>query len=94
MSNDEVNEIAPAAPKALSAGAERMRAHRARRRKRLRCYTPEIRAREIDVLVQRGLLQPDARNDPIAVQMAIYRHLDETLRDASNASIDRFSLPA
>jgi hypothetical protein len=56
--------------------AERMRADR----KRLRCFTLEIRAREIEVLVQRGLLEPDARNEPYEVAMALYRHLDKTLR--------------
>jgi hypothetical protein len=63
-----------------SAAAERMRAHRERRRKGLHCYTLEIRAREIEVLVERGLLERDARNDPYAVKMALYRHLDKTLR--------------
>ena len=67
-------------PLARSAAAERMRAHRERRRSGLRCFTLQIRAREIDVLVQRGLLSPDARNQPYAVIMALYRHLDETLR--------------
>ena len=70
----------PTPPLARSAAAERMHAHRERRRKGLRCFTLEIRAREIDVLVQRGLLSPDARNQPYAVIMALYRHLDETLR--------------
>jgi hypothetical protein len=65
---------------AVSAAAERMRAHRKRQREGLRCFTLEIRAREIDVLVQRGLLKPDARNDPYAIKMALYRHLDGSLR--------------
>jgi hypothetical protein len=67
-------------PLAHSAAAERMCVHRERRRSGLRCFTLQIRAREIDVLVQRGLLSPDARNEPYAVKMALYRHLDETLR--------------
>jgi len=40
----------------------------------------QIREREIDVLVQRGFLHPDARDDPYEVAMALYRHLDKTLR--------------
>jgi hypothetical protein len=64
-------------PLSRSAAAERMHAHRERRRKGLHCFTLEIRAREIDVLVQRGLLSPDARNEPYAVKMALYRHLDK-----------------
>ena len=66
-------------PVARSAAAERMRAHRDRRRKGLHCFTLEIRRREIDVLVKRGLLEPVARNDPYEVKMALYRHLDKTL---------------
>jgi hypothetical protein len=50
-----------------------------RRRKGLHCFTLEIRRREIDVLVKRGLLEPVARNDPYQVKMALYRHLDKTL---------------
>ena len=66
-------------PIACSAAGQRMRAHRDRRRKGLHCFTLEIRRREIDVLVQRGLLEPVARNDPYEVKMALYRHLDKTL---------------
>jgi hypothetical protein len=68
-------------PVASSAAAERMRDHRERKRKGLRCFTLEIRAREVDTLVRRGLLEPDARNDAHAVKMALYRHLDKTLRE-------------
>ena len=81
MSNEaEPDKTVSAAPMSRSAAAERMRAHRKRRRSGLRCFTLQIRAREIDVLVQRGLLEPDARNEPYAVIMALYRHLDKTLR--------------
>jgi hypothetical protein len=80
MSHDtEISDVHAAVPN-RSAGAERMRAHRERRRKGLHCYTLEIRAREIEVLAERGLLERDARNDPYAVKMALYRHLDKTLR--------------
>ena len=81
MSQEAETDVVPLSTQStLSAAAERMRAHRERRRKGLRCFTLEIRAREIDVLVQRGLLSADARNDPYDVKMALYRHLDETLR--------------
>jgi hypothetical protein len=46
-----------------SAAAERMRAHRDRRRKGLRCIRIELRETEVDVLIRKGLLRPDARND-------------------------------
>jgi hypothetical protein len=77
----EIIEAMPTTEPVARSTAERMRAHRERRRKGLHCFTLEIRAREIDVLVHRGLLSPDARNDPYAVQMALYRHLDKTLRE-------------
>ena len=75
----ELDRNAQLPPTTRSAAAERMRAHRDRRRKGLRCFTLEIRRREIDVLVKRGLLEPDARNDPYEVKMALYRHFDKTL---------------
>jgi hypothetical protein len=81
MSQEADTDALPiTAQRILSPGAQRMRAHRERRRKGLHCYTLEIRAREIQVLVERGLLERDARNDPYAVKMALYRHLDKTLR--------------
>ena len=66
-------------PIACSAGAERMRAHRDRRRRGLRCIRIELRETEVDVLIRKGLLRPDARNDLNAVVHALYDHLDATL---------------
>jgi hypothetical protein len=62
-----------------SSAAERMRRHRERRREGLRCLVIELRETEIDVLVQRGLLLADARNDKRAVREALYRYFDRTL---------------
>jgi hypothetical protein len=62
-----------------SPAAERMRRHRERRREGLRCVTIELRETEIDTLVQRGLLQADARNDARAVRKALYQYFDRTL---------------
>ena len=64
---------------ARSAAAERMRAHRKRRRAGLRCVVVQLRETEIDVLIKRGLLKADARNDLNAVVHALYHHLDATL---------------
>ena len=64
---------------ARSAAAERMRAHRKRRRAGLRCVVVQLRETEIDVLIKRGLLKADARNDLSAVVHALYHHLDATL---------------
>jgi hypothetical protein len=69
----EMSTVPETPPIDCSAAAKRMRAHRERRRKGLRCFTLQIREREIDVLVQRGFLHPDTRNDPYEVAMALYR---------------------
>ena len=39
----------------------------------------QLRETEIDVLIKRGLLKADARNDLSAVVQALYHHLDATL---------------
>jgi hypothetical protein len=80
MSPDAEIPITPPAPITRSAGAERMRNHRERRRRRLRCVTVQVREREIDVLIRRGLLKADARNDVFAVRDALYRHFEATLK--------------
>ena len=67
-------------PIACSAAAERMRAHRKRRRAGLRCVVVQLRETEIDVLIRKGLLKADARNDRYAVRDALHAHFDRTLR--------------
>jgi hypothetical protein len=62
-----------------SPAAERMRRHRERRREGLRCLAIELRETEIDVLVLKGLLKADARNNSRAVREALYRYFDSTL---------------
>ena len=62
-----------------SAAAERMRLHRERRRKGLRCVTIQLFEREIDALIRGELLQPEARNDLGAVSEALCTFLDRTL---------------
>jgi hypothetical protein len=59
--------------------ADRMRLHRDRRRQGLRCLTIELRETEIDAFVRMGLLEPEMRNDRIAVSQALYAHLETTL---------------
>ena len=60
-------------------GAERMRLHRERRRKRMRCLTIELREAEIDVFIRRGQLHPDHRVNSAAVRKALYGFLDQYL---------------
>ena len=62
-----------------SLAAERMRRHRQRRRDGLRCLMVELRETEIDVLIGIGLLKAELRDDPGAVSVALYEHLDRTL---------------
>jgi hypothetical protein len=73
----------PTEPVPRSPAAERMRRHRQRRRNRLRCLTIELRETEIGVLMQKGLLKSDARNDLHEIRNALYAHLDRTLGRAA-----------
>jgi hypothetical protein len=66
-----------AAP-ALSAAALRMRRHRERRRKALRCLMIELRDTQVTALIRKGFLKEDVRN-PQAVKSAFYGFLDRTL---------------
>lgn len=62
-----------------SPAAERMRLHRERRRRRLRCLIIELRETEIDALIRKGFLTAEMRNDPKPVRNALYSFLDRTL---------------
>jgi len=76
----EITTNPPTAASATrSAAAERMRAHRQRRRDGLRCVTIEVRDEEISALIGKGMLKADARNDADAIRDALYAHLDHTL---------------
>ena len=66
-------------PVAPSPAAQRMRLHRERRRKGLRCLTIELRETEIDGLIHKGLLKTETRNDVSAVLEALYHYLEVTL---------------
>jgi hypothetical protein len=68
-----------------TAAAHRMRRHRIRRQRGLRCLSIEFREREIAALIARGLLARESQDDSTAVRDALYAHLDRTLggfRDA------------
>ena len=67
---------------ARSLAAERMRLHRARRRRGLRCLMIELRETDVDALICGGLLEHETRNDRNAVRKALYGHLNRTLRPA------------
>ena len=67
---------------ARTQAAERMRLHRERRRRGLRCVMIELRETEVDALVSGGLLEHETRNDRNAVLKALYRHFSRTLGPA------------
>ena len=62
-----------------SLAAERMRRHRKRQRNGLRCFTVELRKTEIEVLVRRGYLNKETRNNERAIIEALYAHFENTL---------------
>jgi hypothetical protein len=72
------NQPAATSP-ARSAAAERMRAHRQRRRDGLRCLTIELRETEIDALARNGFLKDNARNNLRSIEMALYEFLEYAL---------------
>ena len=69
--------MTPAVP--LSQSAARMRRHRQRRRKGLRCLRIDLHEMEIDELIRKGLLKWETRNDQNEIVKAIYKHFDRTL---------------
>ena len=79
---DILNELAKIAFADVTPGARaaaRMRRHRDRRRDGLRCLNIELRATEIDALIDRGLLKPETRNDAKSIIEALYAFFDQTL---------------
>jgi hypothetical protein len=66
----EMSSATPTPPIACSAAAQRMRAHRQRRRDGLRCIVVQLRETEIDELIRRKLLQADERNDVHGIRNA------------------------
>ena len=67
---------------ARSPAAERMRLHRERRRRGLRCLMIELCETEVDALIRGGMLAKETRNDRNAVLKALYGHFSRTLGPA------------
>ena len=74
-----MTNLSNSAPVTRSSAAERMRRHRERRRKGLRCLMIQLHETEVDALIRSGLLNPVMRNDSSAVRKAFYTFLDDTL---------------
>ena len=66
-------------PNARALAAKRMRLHRDRRRRGLRCLMIELRETDVDALIRGGLLEHKTRNDRNAVLKALYGHFNRTL---------------
>ena len=63
-----------------SPAAERMRLHRERKKNGMRCVMIELRETEIDVLIRKGFLTADTRNDTSEIIDAIYAYFDRELK--------------
>jgi hypothetical protein len=63
-----------------SPAAERMRLHRERKKKGMRCLTIELRETEIEALIRKGFLTADTRNDTSEIIDAIYAYFDRELK--------------
>ena len=74
-----------AEPASRSPAAERMRRHRQRRRDGLRCLVIELRETEVDVLIRKGMLPAENRQDYASVQSALYAFLDDALGELRDA---------
>jgi hypothetical protein len=66
-----------------SPAAQRMRLHRERRRRGLRCLMIQLRETEVDALIRGGLLEYETRNDRNAIVKALYSHFSRTLTPAT-----------
>src|SRR5262249_35909748 len=60
----------------VSAGAQRMRWYRERRRRGLTCIKVDLRRSEVDALIARGWLKPAEWQDRSALAAALHRYLD------------------
>jgi hypothetical protein len=74
LSSDNAETAAAPSP-----AAERMRRHRARRKKKFRCVNLEVHESEVDALCRKGYLNADKRNDPDAIARAFYEFFGRTL---------------
>jgi hypothetical protein len=80
--DDLLNELAKVAFGDVTPAATRMRRNRERRRDGMRCLNIELRETEIDALIQKRMLKSETRNDPRAIEEALYAYLDQNLSPA------------
>ncbi len=63
----------------MSTSAERMRFHRQRIQRGLKCVTIELRTSEIKELIRRGFTTETDSASPHSLRQALYAFLDRTL---------------
>jgi hypothetical protein len=63
----------------MSKSAERMRIHRQRLKRGLKCVTVELRTSEIKELIRRGLITEATATSTEAIRKALYAFLDRNL---------------
>jgi hypothetical protein len=63
----------------LSSSTQRMRVHRKRRHRGMRCVRIQVHMTEIDALIRKGYLDPKSRDDRDAVDAAIGAFVDDAL---------------
>jgi hypothetical protein len=80
-------------PRPRSLGAERMRRHRDRRQKGLRCVRIELHETEIDLLIRRERLAGGSRGDLAAVRKALHGILEDHPGDAQQRPSDVSRIP-
>ena len=68
-----------------SKAAERMRLCRQRRREQYRCVLLEIHQSQIAILIDRGFLDPNHREDAGSIASALAKHLELTFETAGSS---------
>jgi len=63
----------------VSSSARRMRVHRKRRHRGMRCVRIQVHVTEIEALIRKGYLDPKSRDDCDAVESAIGAFVDDAL---------------
>jgi hypothetical protein len=79
MVQDVIPSTQPFCEGASTAAALRMRRHRERRRRGLRCLTIELSEAEIDQFIRRKRLAPEDRANPDALRRTLYEFLKYSL---------------
>jgi hypothetical protein len=69
--------------------AERMRLHRMRRRRGMRCVRVRLHVTQIDYLIRGAYLEPEHRDDRNEIQRAVEILLSDTFNERGLIPIDK-----